>query len=330
TSQPAGHLDITRGRWLEDVINYYLGKSSCGLTLKSQFLFDPINPVLNNVNSIYILNDGSDVKSSGTISSTPAIWNFTTFNKILENLKTILHVQWYRDGNNFVIEHDLFFENGYSYTPNPQTTIDLTGIISKMTDLPEIVKTNKYTYDKGNIYRSEKISNGSFTDFDFSPLIIDYDLQIGKPDNIKTENIDFVLDFAGIYSNPGSYSNDAIVMVACRLEMIDPVNGTFHQVVINEPGYRTNEEVTNGFLCLSNLFNRFWRWQRMLKQGTVNGLIEQFHSETGKILQTVTIQDCNMEYFDQFTHFKTNLGTGRKISCKHNRQLKETELTILI
>lgn len=328
SAQPAGHISMYRGRSLNEVVQYFLNKANCNLTLKSEFYQNDINPVTGDNNVFYLLNDGSDCKSPN--ATQPATFNLTSFDRILRNLMIIHNVRWCIKDGAFVIEHISYFENGYSYTNNNWSVTDLRTLISNQTEKPEIIKTNKYNYDRSNIYQTEKIENTNYLDFDFSPVIIDYALFISKSRNINQLNIDFVLDFAGIYGTPSNFSNDDIVMVAYRIVNVDPVNGNHLPVVINEPGYRTNEDVTNGYLCLSNLFNRFWRNQRQLLKGVMNGNNEVFNTQTGKILQTVTIKDCDLKYFKEFTLFKTNLGEGRKLSSKHNAQLETTEIKGLI
>ena len=332
SGDPANHLDIYRGRELSDVIQGLLNqawdKSECKYTLKSQFYQDDINPYTGQKNVFYVLNDGSDCKAP--IPTQPSSWNYLTLGRLLNNLKRIHQVEWYISGNDFIIEHISYFENGYAYTPQPQAIADLRGVVNIQSGKPEIIRTNKYSYDKSNIFPAEKFTNNNYVDFDFSPLTIEYDLTIGRAYTVKTESIDFVLDFSGIYNNPSSFSSTDIVMVGYRIEVIDPINGTTARIVVNEPGYRTNEEVTNGYLCLSNLFNRFWRHQRMLLQGDVVLLTENFVTTKGKILQTVSAKDCDLQYLNDYPQFITNLGQGRKISAKHNIQLATTEITILI
>ena len=68
----------------------------------------------------------------------------------------------------------------------------------------------------------------------------------------------------------------------------------------------------------------------MLLQGDVALVTENFVTTKGKILQTVSVKDCDIQYLNDFPQFITNLGQGRKISAKHNIQLATTEIQILI
>lgn len=328
SQQPASSIYINRGRLLNDTIQMFLNKSGCGLTLKSEFFQNSINPVVNQLNAFYILNQCTDIKTP--TSTEAAIFMFLTLKKLMDNLAAIFDLRWHISGTDFIIEHISYYANGYTYLTSQIPIVDLRNRIAKQTGRQEIIFTNNYRYDVPNIYKSEKWTNSQYIDFDFSPLQVDYNLSIVKDAKIKETNIDFILDVAGVIASPADFANDGIVMTAYRISTINPQYGQLWPVCINEPGYRTGVDVTNGWLCLSNLFNRFWRHNRIRVTGTLNGQTENFITETKKIIQNVEVADCNCNFVDDNVLCQTNLGTGEIIAAENNLATGITSLTLKI
>ena len=72
------------------------------------------------------------------------------------------------------IEHQKYFENGGSYTQDINLVTDVRGLQNIQTLRSQIVRTNKYTYDDGNIFNIESFHNAGFFNIEFKPVSISY------------------------------------------------------------------------------------------------------------------------------------------------------------
>jgi hypothetical protein len=318
---------IWRGRGLTDTLEMFLEKSGCGLTLKSDFLLSNINPVtgLNNKLTHLQLNNCSDIKDPQ--SSEPATILNMSFGQILDGLTNLFNCYWFIDGDDFRIEHLSYFENGYSYLTSTQQIYDLTRAVERTTGKPELISTNKYSYNIDKIYSSEAWGNMNPVYYDFQNLQIYYDI---ITDNGEKKYItSFVTDLGGVLNFPSEYANAACVIVAIEQVVVDIVSGQTKWVAIDEVGIRSGFVVTNGHLCPANLFMNYWQNGRALISGEFLGDDKLFATSVNKRTQSLTIRDCN-DVINVPNIVKTGLGTGTVVGTKYDLVKKVKTLDIEI
>lgn len=345
----ASDMPNYRGRELMATLNYLLNKmnctdvqcsSDCKLFASSEFFSGSnINPLTNEANPKYILNKCYDIKHP-LVTDNPAMELFISFKKLLETICELFNCRWYiynspaLNLNIIKIEHLHYFENNFTYQDIPLPTYDLTQRTEKQTGQKELIATDKYSYNIAEMYNTESWAFSQHYEYDFAKLNIDYDLKLNNGLKRNDKVIDIVTDVAGIITSPGSFSDDAVVLVACR----NNVNNV--PTTITEKGYRSKKSVTNGWCCLSNIFDRFYRNGRILLKGYLDGgvqeddhgtpFVEEFNTTKANKLQTVTVRDCDGEIFFDKKGIKTNLGEGRILKAEYNLRKDVTKIEILL
>lgn len=318
---------IWRGRGLTDAIKMFLTKSGCGLTLKSEFLLSDVNPVtgVNNHLQFLQLNNCSDIKDPQ--SSEPATILNMNFGELLDALKNLFNCYWFVDGEYFRIEHLSYFENGYSYTTNNQPTYDLTTNVDRSTGKPELISSDRYSYNVENICNSEKWTNVSPVYYDFQNLQIYYDIQSENEEKVYATS--FITDLGGVMNFPSEYANSGCVIVAIEQVVVDLVSGEKKWLAVNEVGVRSGFMVTNGHLCPANLFVNYWQNGRVLESGEFMNETKLYASVINKRTQTVTVRDCT-DTVQVPNIVKTGLGSGTVVATKYDLIKKVKTLDIEI
>lgn len=339
TYEFANVTKFTRGRKLTAVIKYLLDKMDCGLVLNSQFLCGAGNqPLTNEENPLYIITKAYDLKHPNG-SDNPATELFISFKKLLDEICLVFNLNWYiKNGNAYnkiIIEHLNFFENNFSYDFQQIPSFDLTQKTEIQTGKKEIISTNKYTYNVDELFNTESWQFQEYQDYDFAKLNIDYDMKFNKELKRKDETISLITDVAGVIASPGVFSDDSIVLVACK------PNYPNTPITITEEGYRTKTSVTNGWMCLSNLFNRFFRHGRVLIEGVLDAgnmdlqvvltpTPEIMESVKNNKLQSVTARDCGGEMFFSEKGIDTFIGTGRVLGAEYQVKKDVTKFDLLL
>ena len=318
---------IWRGRGVTDVLKMFLAKSGCGLTLKSDFLLSDINPVtgVNNHLQFLQLNNCSDIKDPQ--SSEPATILNMNFGELLDALKNLFNCYWFVDGEYFRIEHLSYFENGYSYTTNNQPTYDLTTNVDRSTGKPELIYSDRYSYNVENICNSEKWTNVSPVYYDFQNLQIYYDIQSENEEKVYATS--FITDLGGVMNFPSEYANSGCVIVAIEQVVVNLVSGETKWLVVDEVGVRSGFVVTNGHLCPANLFVNYWQNGRVLESGEFINETKLYASVINKRTQTVTVRDC-ADTVQVPNIVKTGLGSGTVVATKYDLIKKVKTLDIEI
>ncbi|MDD2285542.1 MAG: hypothetical protein PHU98_06150 [Mariniphaga sp.] len=322
-NNPNYDFNVFSGRKVTDILSFFLQQSGCGLTLQSDFLTNWVNPVTGELGNLNYLSvtPCKDIKAAGTTTDIQLILKMS-MKDLLDELTNRLNCHWYIDtaNNHFVIEHQMYFDLGYTYNTSVQVTKDITGIINNFTGKQEIVKTNKYTYAVDKIYNREKFIESLFANADFYDRVIKYNIQADQ--NEKEYRCNFITDLSGIIEYPSRFGDEQPVLLSLQynaaLNMHEP---------INEPGYRTGDMVLNGHLCLSNTIPKYWYYGRMFLSGTIDGDQTTFLSVIKKLLQTLSVKDCNDD-IDFENLVKTNLETGEIVAMNWDIITRVKELTV--
>lgn len=143
---------------------------------------------------------------------------------LFQGLKDTFRLGWYIDDQNrFRVEHERFFYNGLSYSPNQNIGIDLTKMINPKNGLPWSFGRNQWTYNKEDMPARYECSYGeeSYTAFNGTPIdIISPTVQEDAKEEILvtafTGDIDY-LSGASIDSG----NKDGFALIDCNFRKVD-------------------------------------------------------------------------------------------------------------
>lgn len=276
---------------LNDSIIYLLEQTCSdfeGSNLVSDFLTNSTNPVTettSNTDNLYLIQK-SDAKRPG--ASNPATKGEITFKELMDNLYIMFQLWWYiDDSNDLVILHQSEIEQ--------LAGLDITAYL-------EALHKKKITFNSDLLYRYEQWQFAEANGDDFIGMPIEYDENCTKKDDNKTKSyITSIIttDLAYIQTNQDKISDEGFVVIA-----------TDGSDVLTEDGAITGETQLNGHLAIANLLDKYWRHNRPLSTGYMNGALETFES-TQKIrkLDEISIQYCENS-FDPKDTITTELGTA--------------------
>lgn len=259
------NLVAYKGVYVPDAIKYLLAQT-CQDTfstpvLVSDFLTNSTNPVTgtaSKTNFLYLVQK-SDAKRPS--SSNPATKGEMSLRELLESLYNTFQLWWHIDDlNNLVIIHQSEIEGnaGINITLSPY--IETTA------------HKNTVDFDKSLLFRYETWSFMESKGDDFTGMPIEYaELCTIKDNNNKTKSYEISIittDIGYIQSGFDKISDNGFALIAA-----DSSNN-----VINEVGEITSCDQINGHLSLSNLHDKYWRHNRILSTGKMNGSDEVFIS----------------------------------------------------
>ena len=312
-----------RGRPLVNVIQFFANKMGLNATT-SQFFYGTLNPITGEPNQYYTLHTVKDIAEPTSPDASPLME--MSWNELISALQGLFPIDWVMDNGVLKIEHQKYFENGGCYVQDNNLISDVRSLTNNTTGKQQIIRTNNYTYD-GNIFNMERFTTNQFVTEEFKALTILYGIFTKDKKEINYNSL-FITDAGGIFTSPGTFPNDAIVLLAAKYIEVSPNN--FQWECEAEQDYLSQLTVCNGHLSGSNLITRYWMDYRQFLTGNFEQNNITFNSETKKKLQKISISDCNVVYLQTNNLIKTNLGIGKIISSRHNLLQKTTELTILI
>ncbi len=247
-----------RGRWLKDVLQYFL--TDFGLTLKSDFFQSNVNPVTlesDNPTRLLQLLQKSDAKNP--TSTEPATNGRIKFSDLITDLCNIFNLQWYVTGQYFIMEH--------VSTLDEQFAIDATG---------------KYNYNKRNYtYIADQIPRrvawswmDDTDDLDFTGVPVEYDVA-----NSSGRNKDNTQEIRiGTISTDLNQMRDTILKANVAnggfcLVALTGGNGGYSGIfyVRDIVGKLTGLLKVNGYLSFSNIVEKFWRHKAHMPTAKMNG-----------------------------------------------------------
>lgn len=288
------------GRRFSDVVNK-LAWDTCGKYSSSRFFFDPINPLTGeNPNPFLsmVFFQKSDVKlPSATNHATKGLM---TFNQFATWMRNMFQVYWFVQDGRVWWEHISYFYGWIAgYESITAQTLDLTTFESGKWD------RKKYSYSQTERPDREKFLMMEAGGKDFVGVDIIYD-QLCSSARVKTNPITYTVekittDVNYIQNNPTLISNDGFVLMLS--------NGVKVGDQYYENGLLSGEQFANVYLSWANIHHRFWRYNRPLIDGNMNGFDTQFYTRgivEGEQLQFFLC--C--QYLNITDKVKTSIGIG--------------------
>ena len=285
-----GGSEFDSGRWLNDVIGYFLDDFQ--LVLKSDFLQSTVNPVTgesdNPTNLLQILQK-SDAKYPS--ATEPATMGNYKFSELITDLCVLFNLRWWIEGSYFRIEH---------VSNLPETNdVDATTYSGNY-------NARAYTYDSDNIPRRQTlVMMDSTDDIDFMGLPIEYSAANtsgrAKDNTLELRVSKISTDIAQMILAPSEVTNEGFALVSVEN------NGTVYSLR-DELGILTGQNKSNGYLTVSNLISTFYNHDMPLPTATVNGELKTFASTQRRRKQ----ENVTFPYADinGFSLVKTALGWG--------------------
>jgi hypothetical protein len=287
-------FNFTRNRRVIDVVCFLVGKISpdavpAAPEAVSRFFTSSTNYVTKQANKLIDLaiSQKSDILSQN-VSSEAATKGMLSLKALLDELCAMFRVFWYIDTNGkFQLEHESFFSaQGVFSLLRPQWVNDLKN-------------TRQYEYNKTDMPRYERLTFAEAFSDDFEKGEIEYtspcvNMQEGQ-DTSEVTVSKISTDIEGLLVSAGS-SKEGFVLLAHD-------KGT----VYNETGDLTGKLQANGHLAAANLVKTYWRYNRVMITGKVNGRGASFESTVKVVKQTkISVLDC-CEYVNPFANFETSL-----------------------
>jgi len=285
------NISYQRNRWLIDVINFLANEIKTGVTVSSDFFTAAINPVtLANNHLLHLtIAQKSDIARHDT--SDPAAYGMMSWNEMMDILWSMFQVSWDYDSatDTINIEHISW----WTYGPG----LDLrTQALCKA--------TNKYSYIKENMPKYEYFSFMEASRSSFIGLPIWYDSKCvdNNPEtNKKTTVINVTTDLEYIINYREQISDEGFVIL-CNYE-----DGGLYYVEVQASAV-FGVVALNNHLGWENLHNYYFRHNRVLIEGYLNGVLTDFYTAQKNRVQECFAIVCPSDDFDPNDTITTELG----------------------
>ncbi len=291
-----GGTDITytRNQFLYDVIEYIANLIKPGVTVSSTFFTEATNPVTLSANQLLYLTiaqKSNIIRPEATQGATELMLSWDSLMNILYGM---FQVMWNYDSatDTINVEHISWFNS---------TTAGLD-----LTSEPLAEAQNKYDHIKGSMPKYEKFKWMESFSPNFTGVDIWYDSSCvdQDPDSNYTEiALPVTTDLFYIISNKEEIADDGIVILCNYL------SGGDYFVRIGVGKYAPSEVRLNMHLSWANLHDSYWRHNRVLPTGYLNGSLVTFWTSRKTIQQELYAVVCTSESFDPNDEITTELGT---------------------
>ena len=350
--------EIEQCRPITDVVDYMLNQMSCSLTYESTFFdndalptgaptdidtlitanptYSYVTEAVNKLNYLMIAQK-SDViaclaaPGAGCASSEAATKGMLSFNELAKILYNMFQVYPFIDPDgNFRFEHERYFNKELG---DVDLTTEKNSFINETWDL----RTNKYKYVVQDLYGKERWRFMEQNYPDFIGETIDYDSILSNT-RIKQEEKEYSVDMVTtdimmIYqvekptpSLEGPISTDGFVILQCSES-----GGVY--TCDNEEGALSGASMPNNHLSVANLQDKYWRWNRIQEEGTMNKVAVEFNSTSTpevsfqRIIEQVPLIFNNTDH-DPLKLIKTSLGNGEVKTDSYNLSSGITTVTL--
>lgn len=257
-------------RWM-DVMEAIVKEIDDSVTLVSDFFTTDENYATQqpNKHNNVVVAQKSDIKRPD--ASEAARVGYMSFELMTDILRDLFNCYWYiTEANEFRVEHISYFDEQIG------DTIDLRGEIGE-------ASTRRYGYDAGQIPISESVVlEGYYDDFIGLPITYDKKCALGEATESK---YDICNDLFGLLWNRVETADSGFTFIACTVTDGDLICPDALCPI-------KNDFLTNGYMAMSILMHYYWRHNRPLMSGNMNGSDEDFFSAQANIVQTINLPVC--------------------------------------
>lgn len=294
----SSNVDIQNNRELEEAIQYMLDEYGCGLTFASDLINAPTNPITGstpNQNNYLSIVQKSDIVKAG--SSEVATLGLISLNELLADLCKLFNARWFINASN-----ELVLEHISDVAPTVVGT-DLT-----LLDGGEYARLyNTINFDKVSIPNEERFKNATDNqDLDFlgKPITYNAPCTTGREEEIRTQQID--VEVGRIFQNEAEALTGFVLLAYASLN----ASGAFS--FLPENGYLSGQFRPNAPLSWANLHNDYYKWDRPLNQGDINGVSTVFNStKKFKKQEGLNFPLCCLSAFEPNELIRTFEGDGQ-------------------
>lgn len=270
---------------------------------------------LNNIISKIAISQKSDIINP--TASNPATKGMITFKKLMAQLNVLLNVWYFVDSNlNLRIEHDKYFTYslGYDSTAAPHAVRNIAN--------------KKYTYDKESLPSVESFKCMEQEWLDFVGTPITYSGACVNSDSDDKGKKDYTADIITTDINYIQYNPADIAKLGFVLAVYYLDGST--KIVHQEAGKLSGNVINNAHLSWANLHYNYHRYNRVLAQGYMNGILTSFFTyKRIKQQENVKLVVCCDESFEPTGKLvRTELGDGEVIEGEEENNI--VTLTIAI
>ena len=287
-----GIIDIyyRHNRWLNDVINFLALKISATATVSSTFFTAATNPVTLGTNKLINLTIAQKSDIIRPTSTDPARQAMMSWNELMDILWNMWQVRWNYDSvtDTINVEHISWF------TSSPGMDLR-TQLLCKA--------TNKFSYVKEKMPKFEKFLFMEANNPNFTGLIWYNSACVNQnPDtNVKETSVKVTTDLEYIINNPTAISDEGFVIL-CNYYNSGELQ------VETAIGVFTTDVRLNMRLSWANLHNAYFRHNRVLIEGIMNGSAITFWSAQKTIKQECFAIICPSDSYNPANEITTELG----------------------
>ncbi len=294
-------------RPLLDCIIYVIGEICFDVSIISEFFTNSTNPITGIASRVdhLMLAQKSDIKrfnaSNPAAVVTGSDIGMVSFNELMNALYVIFQVVWFIDGSG-----DL---NLIHISEIPHNVgLDLTSVsYLSTTEHNKIIEFNSDL-----LFRYEKWEFMEANSQDFMGLPIEYDELCSAKRNENTRSYFqsiITTDLKYIQQQPDKIADEGFVLLSTT-------GGVVHHSI----GKLSGQDLYNNDLSIANLHYDYWRHNRILPTGLMNGILETFITvqKIRKLTEHTIIYDgIDPNNFEPMEEITTELGTAQVDSAEY-------------
>lgn len=304
---------------LDSCINVLLQKADTSLTFSpkadySQFLYGDTT-IRTDAFDIYLTAKTNILKGD---YDKPAQKAVVTLKQLLEMLANTFRLFWFVENGKLRIEHEYFFNNGFSYSAIPVIGADLTTQKNIRNGKAIGFAQNTAKYDKINMPERYEFSWMDEASEAFKGLPIEMRSNFVQKGNITTTNVaNFSADIDYAMVNSENLSNHGF-FVLCTVDGVVPI--------IERSVKNIAHKLQNGYVAFCDLQPNYWLYDMPCRKLIVNGMNAEAIQVSRNKVQTVKIP--TFKDFDTKRLVKTLLGNGFVQKLEITLESRESDVTI--
>jgi len=293
----------------------------------SQFLYSTSNPLTSNnaFNNIFIVPKTNILTSEYDMPTRKAMITLKDIFDMLASLKLF----WYIEDNKLKIEHAYWFNNGRSYSSNPNDEVDLLNIYDVKNNNDIIYGQNVVTYNNDKL--SSRYEFGWYenvtSSFNGSPI----NMLASYTKTSKVEKIDiknFVSDIDYMLYAPNEFSKDGFALLSTQF-IANEYEVPFVSIDLEDENFEYSITLQNGYMSWFYLEKLYMYDLPCITINTdqkyVNGLIPV---STVKFMEH-SVKIPNIDEIDLYSIIKTKIGNGTIDKISTDLSTKQTDLTLI-